>query len=213
MFICHNRINSFAFIFYFQSRIFLRKKCIWCLSVFFFDSYFSCDRRSTLDVHGSDGDIFSLPSSKRVIEIVTILRKIIFPGIFEEYHVTNDNIRYHLGARNGSPKRWCNNVAIVGPHRVFANHMICLLISNTPWYFKTPFLEKVKGDHGLKIPPGVVNIKTTPRPFWDHSLPHITKPSSWIYKWGLHFWLNRFGPNDGLTKHTSSTLYNMHNIG
>jgi serine O-acetyltransferase len=42
-------------------------------------------------------DIFSLPSSKRVIEIVTILRKIIFPGIFEEYHVTNDNIRYHLG--------------------------------------------------------------------------------------------------------------------
>eukprot|EP00668_Euglena_longa_P011563 GGOE01013970.1.p1 GENE.GGOE01013970.1~~GGOE01013970.1.p1 ORF type:complete len:369 (+),score=92.03 GGOE01013970.1:55-1107(+) len=47
--------------------------------------------------HRPHTDIFSLPSTQKVIEIVTLLRKIIFPGIFEDYHVSNDNLRYHLG--------------------------------------------------------------------------------------------------------------------
>ena len=48
-------------------------------------------------MHRPHTDIFSLPSTKRVIEIVTLLRKIMFPGIFEDYHVSNENIKYHLG--------------------------------------------------------------------------------------------------------------------
>ena len=58
--------------------------------------------------HRPHTDIFSLPNTKRVVDIVTLLRKIMFPGIFEDYHVSNENIRYHLGGRRavegGAPR-------------------------------------------------------------------------------------------------------------
>lgn len=38
-----------------------------------------------------------LPSRARTIEILELLRRIVFPGFFDEYRLTDENIRYHVG--------------------------------------------------------------------------------------------------------------------
>ena len=42
-------------------------------------------------------DVFSLPRRQIVENILALARKIVFPGIFDEYRVNNANLKYHIG--------------------------------------------------------------------------------------------------------------------
>ena len=38
-----------------------------------------------------------LPSRQKTIEIIELLRRLVFPGFFDEPRITNENVNYHVG--------------------------------------------------------------------------------------------------------------------
>ena len=55
------------------------------------DSYPGDDRTQHIDAT-------FLPSRARAVQCIELVRKIVFPGFFDEERLTSDRVRYHIGA-------------------------------------------------------------------------------------------------------------------